>query len=532
MRRRPVQATSEPLPIPIPMGGLNTADSGVAMPPSDCLQVWNLIAAENGLRSRLGYREWCTGFTGSTDNKVRTLLSFSGSEPNQNRLFATTDTGIASATESTSTPTSLLSFAGSAASSGYGAFRVVVTQAGHFGLYCDEANGYHVYTESGATWAAVALGVGAGQVSGVNPNTFVHVTEFKRRVWFTERDSTSAWYLAAGAIYGAATEFDFGVHFSQGGHLVGLWNWTVDGGSGSDDRLVAISSAGDVVIYAGTDPASSSTFSKVGVWKIGPMPAGRDVVFDVGGDLYILCSQGLMPLSRLVVGAEVRAFETAKIQNLFNRLMSTRRELRGWSMHLHPEDNALVMLYPDYSTETSQQLVQALGAPGRPWFRYRDVPMHCAAVWEGRLHFGTQDGRVCVSRDDLDNVQLDDASDYERIEWRLLTSYQRLGGRNVQLHMIRPTFSVDGSNPDYTVEAKYGFDLSPASAPSASAAQSGTWDNAIWDVDLWGGDSTPFSEVRGAVGMGHTVAIALRGSNVARTTLVDLSALIEVGGWL
>lgn len=502
------------------------------MPPGDCLQAWNLIAAENGLRSRLGYREWCTGLTGSTNDKVRALMSFSGNEPSQNALFATTDTGIWDVTASTAAPPSVLTFSTVSDTTGYGVFRVVVTQAGHFGLYCDEANGLHVYTQTGATWAAVAMGAGATQIANVNPANLVHVTEFKRRVWLVERDSTSAWYLAAGAIYGAATEFDFGVHFSQGGHLVGLWNWTYDGGAGPDDRLVAISSAGDVVVYQGTDPASASTFGKVGAWKIGPLPAGRDVVIDVGGDLYILASQGLLPLSRLVVGAEARAFETVKIQNLYNRLMLTRRNSRGWSMHLHPEDNALLVLYPDYSTELNQQLVQAIGVPGRPWFRYRDVPMHCATIWEGRLHFGTQDGRVCVSRDDLDNVKLADASGYDRIEWRLLTSFQRMRGRNIQVHLLRPTFSVDGAAPEYAIEAKYGFDLSDATAPGAAAAPSGTWDNAIWDTDLWGSDGAPVTGLRGAVGMGHSVAVALRGSNVCRTTLVDISVLAEVGGWL
>lgn len=530
-RRRPVAAASQEIPIPIPMGGLNTASSGTAMPPTDCLLVWNLIAGENGLRSRLGYREWCTGLTGNANSKVRTLMAFAGSEPSQNRLFANTDTDIWAVTSSTDTPSSALSFASSSGDAGYGVFRVVVTSAGHFGLYCDEVNGYHVYSQTGGTWAKIASGGGATQISGVDPGTLVHVTEFKRRVWLTEKDSSSAWYLATGAIYGTATEFDFGVHFSRGGFLVGLWNWTYDGGSGPDDRLVAISSEGDVVIYQGTDPASSSTFSKVGVWNVGPMPAGRDVVVDVGGDLWILSSQGLLPLSRLVVGAEVRSYETSKIQNIFNRLMLTRRESRGWSMHLHPQDNALVLAYPDYSTEESEQLVQALGAPGRPWFRYSAIPMHCAAVWEGRLHFGTQDGRVCVIRDDLDNVLLSDGS-YTRIEWRLLTAFHRMGGRHVQVHMIRPLFTVEGASPDYTVEAKYGFDLTDASAPSASAAQSGTWDVAVWDTDVWGGESAPVSATNGSVGMGRGVAIALRGSNVCRTTLVDLSVLAETGGWL
>ena len=529
--KRPVQPTSQASTIPAPMGGLNAMSAGTSMPPGDCISVWNMIAAENGLRTRLGYREWCTGLTGATNHKVRALLSFSGSQPNLTKLFATTDTSIWSCSTSTASPTVAHAFASTSGNAGYGTGRAHTTSAGHFFLYCDEVNGLHVYTESGAAWSAPAMGVGAGQIANIDPTSLVHVTTFKQRLWFTERGSSSAWYLPAGSLYGSATEFDFGSHFKQGGHLVGLYNWSYDGGAGVDDALIAISSTGDVVVCQGVDPSDADSFNIRGTWNMGPPPAGRDIAFEVGGDLYLLSSLGLLPISRLVVGAETRAYETAKIGNLFNRLMLTRRELRGWSMHLHPQDNALVLLHPDYSAESNQQLVQAVGAPGKPWFRYENIPMHCAAVWDGKLHFGTQDGRVCVSRDDLDDVQLDDDS-YTEIEWRLLTAFQKQGGRNMRIHMLRPVFSSEGDAPDYSIEARYSFDLTDASDPVAAAAAAGTWDNATWDTSVWGGDEAPSTSTVGATGVGHSAAIALKGSSIARTTLIEIDVLYETGGWL
>lgn len=531
-RRKPVPTVAQPMLFPAPTGGLNTISPGTAMPPGDCVVAWNLIATENGLRSRLGYREWCTGLTGTTDDKVRSLLSFSGSEPAQNRLFATTDTSIYDVTASSATPSTVLAFASSSGDAGYGVGRVVVTSAGHFYIYCDEVNGLHVYTESGGTWAVVTMGGGAGQINNVDPADLVHATVFKKRVWFTERNSTSAWYLSAGAIYGGATEFDFGTHFKAGGYLVGLWNWTYDGGSGIDDSLVAVSSAGDVVVINGTDPADPTSFNVRGVWNMGPPPAGRDIAKDVGGDLYLLSSVGLLPISRLVVGAETRAYETAKISDLFNQLMLTRRSSRGWSMHLHPQDNALVLLHPDHSTDEDQQLVQALSSPARPWFRYEGLPMHCADVWEGRLHFGTQDGRVCVSRDYLDNVLLSDPSSYEEIEWRLLTAFQSAGGSNVRVTELRALFIVAGGQPDLSMEARYDFDQSEAGTPDAVAAASGTWNNGLWNQALWGSQAATYTILLGAVGSGHTVAVAMKGRSIARTTLVQVEALVEAGSWL
>jgi hypothetical protein len=511
------------------MGGLNTVAAGLTMPMTDCVSVWNLIPSEAGLRNRLGYREWCTGVTGSADNKVRALLSFAGSEPSQNRLFATTDVGIYSVTN-TGAPTLDYEFPVFTDIAGYGTGRVVVTSGGHYYVYCDEEHGLHVYAETGATWTAPAMGVGAGEIANVDPADLVHATVFKKRVWFTERDSTSAWYLAAGAIFGAATEFDFGTHFSMGGHLVGLYNWTYDGGAGIDDSLVAVSSTGDVVVINGVDPDDPTSFNVRGVWNMGPPPAGRDIAKEVNGDVYLLSSLGVRTLSSLVVGAEERSFVTMKISNLFNQLMLTRSEERGWSMHLHPEDNALLVLYPDYSTETSRQL--ALSQPTKGWFHYRDVPMHCAVVWNGRLHFGTQDGRVCVSRDYLDNVSLDGLT-YDEIRWDLLTSFQRAGGGNqVSVNQIRALFTIDGSNPDISMAARYGYDMSELPTPTPSAATSGTWDNGLWDVAVWGGGSASVTFRRGATGSGHEVAVGIRGTALARTTLVQLEAAFEVGGWL
>jgi hypothetical protein len=457
-------------------------------------------------------------------------MAFAGSEPSLNRLFATTDTGIYAVTTSSGSPSTAYSFAVSSGDAGYGVFRVVVTSGGHFGLYCDEVNGLHVYTQTGSSWAAVPMGGSPGQIANVDPDSLVHVTVFKRRIWFTERDTASAWYLSADAIYGTATEFNFGTQFRQGGHLVGLYNWSYDGGAGMDDALVAISSGGDVVVCQGLDPSDPDSFNVRGVWTIAPPPKGREIAYEVGGDLWILSGNGVIPISRLVVGSD-KAYETAKISNLFNALMLTRRQARGWSMRLHPEDNALLVLYPDYSTETGQCLAQSQATRG--WFRYRNLPMHCAAVWEGRLHFGTLDGRVCVARDYLDNVGRADLSTYERVDCTLIPAFQRARGNRVSLKQIRALILTDGATPNVRLEARYDMDLSELTEPEESVSTApNIWDTAIWDSDVWGGDSASVNPLQGALSIGHSASAAIRLQPLGRTTLVQLEAQYEVGGFL
>jgi hypothetical protein len=236
-RRRQPQASIQSFYLPGPSGGLNTISPGHMLPEGDCLRCFNLIAGEHGLRSRLGEREWCTGLTGGLTNEVRTLIPYIGSAANgtSNRLFACTSTGIWDVSASSTSPTQLVAFATTSEDAGFGICHAMVTAGGHFLLYCDEENGYHVYTEATDTWAKVAAGAGAGQLAGVDPANVVFVTVWKSRVWFVEKNSARVWYLPAGTIYGTAQKLDLdkSAQFRGGGPVVGLWNWTLTAASAS-----------------------------------------------------------------------------------------------------------------------------------------------------------------------------------------------------------------------------------------------------------------------------------------------------------
>src|ERR1700704_3779073 len=106
-RRRGQPARLRMAHVPAPIGGINRIDAAGAMPETDAVLLYNMVAGEFGLRSRLGYREWVTNLVGTLDNTVRTIIPFKGSKTNgsSDKLFACTDKGIWDVTASTQAPT-------------------------------------------------------------------------------------------------------------------------------------------------------------------------------------------------------------------------------------------------------------------------------------------------------------------------------------------------------------------------------------------------------------------------------------------
>lgn len=590
-RQRQTAGSSQMVSIPAPLGGLNTIDAGYGMPDTDCPVLWNMIGAENGLRCRLGWKEWCINLTGATDNLVRSMVPFTGSISSSNRLFACTSSGIWDVSASSTTPTQVVTFPDPTGNAGYGSSCVFVNvSGGHFLLYCDEQNGYYTYSESTTGWNKVIkqanaawikntvytqnvdyvanngltykctqtgtsenttgagpTGTGTGivdgtctwdytpAIDGVDPANFVYVMVWKNRPWFVEKNTGFAWWLSIGAIYGPAARQNFGAQFKAGGDLRGLYNWTIDGGSGPDDRLVGISGGGDVVIYEGTDPASTSTFGLVGKWGVGGVPIGRRLATDFGGDVLILTSIGLLPLSRLVLGNPVfekSPYLTAKIASLFNRMVALSGTSLGWSVKLHPEDNSLLVSLP-ISNGENNQLAYSMITKG--WSQYRGIPLYSMESWEGKLYFGTPDGRVCINTDYLDAVLLSppasSPSPFLPIHCSGVTKFHNDNGRQKQVQWIRPTILAESGKTAATFEARYRYNLSEVlSAAGASQPGGSLWGTALWGISVWGGSYATQQNPGGAASMGPDVAIAWRIEAESRTVLVAMDVALTQGG--
>lgn len=520
------------VPVPAPNAGINAVDNLLSMGergPEDSIFQYNLIPSQYGCKVRTGYQDWCTGVgTGG----VRTLHPFIGSASGNNRLWAMANNGIYNVSTSAAAPAINTAFPTVDTTSGYGQWTNYTTIAGYFGLYCDESNGYYVYTETAGTWAKVTLGAGATQVANIDPALFVQPLIYKERAWFVEKGSARAWYLPTGSIFGAATVFNFGNKFKHGGTLVALYNWTVDGGEGTNDYLVAISSAGDIVLYLGNDPSVATDFKQQGQWYIGPPPAGRRIAGSFGGELYILSAYGIVPLTRLIAGALIQqddVYLSRKITPLINQQMLLASASLGWEIKLISTENLLITSVPAQVGFDNIQFVQALNSKG--WAVYRKVPYYTGETWNTQFYIATTDNRVLRHTGTQDAVDINGLNGVA-IAWSALSVFQEYGevGRYKISQFIRPVF-LAAQAPAYAVEARYDYNLSEVlPAPSNPVFTGSVWDVGVWDLALWGGDFVEVEAPVGGSGIGRNVAIAINGTSSAPTILVRYD-LMFTSGW-
>ena len=522
----PPEPSVKAVGIPAPVAGINAVDNLAALDPSFCLDAVNLIADGRTMKVRPGYQEYATSIGAGAG--VRTIIPFEAGTTANNELFAVTKEGIYEITAGGAIGAAEVALS-NATNTGWGVWTTFVSDAGtHYSFYADETDGLFRRAEAD-TWAAVT------DITGVTETTLVFVMQFKGRLWFVERDTGSAWYLATGAISGAATEFNFGNKFNHGGKLVGLYSWTVDGGEGIDDHLVAVSTSGDVMVYKGTDPSSVATWELVGQYYIGVPPAGRRIAKQQGGDLYLVSQYGIIPLTRLLQGALVQQEDAQLTRNIApliaDTLFSTRATL-GWSMCNVPEHNVFLVTTPKVTGENWLQYCLSTRTQG--WTQWESMPINCGEVYLGEFYIGNETDVVYKTDVNQDNIAAAGTGGTD-ITFNLLTSFQEHGeiGMYHRIMFIRPVFLTGGS-PGANLEARYDYDMNAASASDSAATVSGlaTWDVSLWDVAIWGSALVTLERVGSAQGIGRAMAVAMSGSSNTETGLIRIDTLFDTGGYL
>jgi hypothetical protein len=535
--RVPQQQVAQSTVVPAPIKGMDARVNASIDNPEVCIWAINMVPSDFGMRVRSGYREWQIGL----GSEVRTIVPYKGLAQlgTADRIFAMTEDGIYDVTVAGAAPVNKLMFGTTSEDSGFGIYIHYVTEAGaDLIFYADGENGLFTYTPSTDTWAQTTGITSIATASAPLVITdVVFVVQHKLRIWLIEKGSSKAWYLPIRAIAGEATEFFYAQKFKNGGDLVGLYNWTVDGGNGRDDHLVAVSRAGDVIPYTGEDPADDMTWTSTGTFFIGAIPRGNRVASEHGGELYMLSTLGVITMSDLLQGANpadpFRNLIGYRVGRLLREDMDVYQNQHGWTMRFDTGLGALIITTPERNDLTYRQYVYNLSTGG--WGLWRAVPMLASDVWEGKIMFGDKSGRMLRMDVAPDNVTLDGLNQ-TKIDFFLLSSYQTMGapGVNKQVLQIRPNFITD-KKPAFEVFAFYDYLISEPLPPTAEpgTGSGSAWDSALWDVGVWTiSTQLPFFRALGAAGMGRSVAVAMTGSTYTDTFMASWDVLWHNAGFL
>jgi len=405
------------------------------MQPQDCIYTYNLMPSEYGLRLRQGYREWATGCVESPQRAenvdVRSIIPFESNiqDAANDRLFVVTAEGIWDTTLfNTIAPNQEVVFTQTSDPAGYGVWCEFTGDAagvglrGHYMFYADGLNGIWQYEEATDAWSQPPSGVGTSDWyfldpdDGLTPVAFpvdnvAFVMVFKQRIWVILEDEDDAWYLPVASVTGELKKFTFGSKMPHGGNLMGLFNWTVDGGDGVDDMMVAISRGGDVIVYQGEDPEITPDGSQVGPWStrgawfIGEVPNSWRLAVDYGPDLYLLSTFGLTSLNDLLQGNPLTGQTPSRKVNRFLRAdVESGKDSSAWQLVSHPGDGFLQIITPKPAQTPYVQYNMNMQTGA--WGFWEGVPIFGADSWSGSYMMGGPGGVVYINDGTLDGTEI------------------------------------------------------------------------------------------------------------------------------
>lgn len=499
--------TARGFSVPAPVGGLNAVDEFADMDPRDALILDNFFPDAYNVFLRRGNTIHVTGIGA---HPIETLMTWNG--PTASKMFAAANNKIFDVTTAGSV--------GSAVVSSLGSNRWqttnFATSGGNFLVICNGVDAVRNY--DGTNWTSPSIG-------SVSSSTLINVCPFKSRLWFVKKGTQDAWYLPASSISGTAVKFPLGSFFQLGGKLVAIGTLSSTAGINPDDYICFVSSKGEILVYQGTDPASSSTFALAGRYRTG-VPIGDRPLLSFGGDLIITTSVGAVSMARTMQEDVAQAPKTAityKIQTLFNRAAQNYGANFGWQSILYPQGNWALFNIPVSSTVYEQYVMNAITGS---WCHFTNMNGSCWGILNESIYFGGANGVVYKA----DNGLMDNMGP---ITGNIKTAWNYLGtrGTNKFITMIRPVIQSSGL-PSVLLSVNTDFgNLLPTGAITITQPQGSLWGSAKWGTGTWAGTSNITANWFSGGAIGYCVAIrvsvAAQGQSFSLNSF-DLQG--EIGG--
>lgn len=483
---------SYPMSIPASIKGWDEISSKANMEPDHAIQLDNWIPRPGYLEIRRGSRSWATG-VGS--GAVETIMAYNSPNTSSSKLFAVGGGAIYDVT--TGGAASITTITGLSSNR----FQYCNFTNAAVNAWLAAANGVDTpVVYDGSSWANMTL-------TGVSASTIASWTSWKGRLWCTFVNSTNVGYLDNSAISGPVTTFDLGQQLTRGGYIIAISTWTQDSKQTVDEYIAFISSRGQVVVYQGTDPATANTFELVGLYDLGA-PIGRRCFLRISGNLWIICVDGILPMSEMLTQDRAAAAKVAPTTMIQNAMMSSARLYSGnfgWQFIEYAKGQLAILNIPQVEGQTAVQYV--MNTLTGAWCQFTGVNANCWEVLNDVPYFGGNDGGVYQW--DYGAGDYVDSALETSITATVQTAFNYFNSRGhlKRWTMVRPILTTDGSvTPGVGLNIDFGSGA-PVSIPSTISSTGAQWDVALWDQAIWPQNSSLVANWTTVEGIGQCCSI-------------------------
>jgi len=320
----------------------------------------------------------------------------------------------------------------------------------------------------------------------INPNQFNIVLSHQNRLFFADTDNLAVYYLPLMQKFGEVKYLPMNALFRRGGTIRAMYTWSVDGGTNPiNAQLVVFTSNGECAIYAGTDPDTAGAWGLVGLYRF-DAPLSKRALANWGGDLYVMTSTGVVPMTTLMrAEADKLGSYDKAVMSFFYEHSVSFRTFPGWQVMVNPWSNRLICNVPHGPTNQYHQLVRTMPQP--VWSEWEDIPSRSWGWVDPYVYFGDDSGHVYRSHPSIrsDNgapITVDVQGAWSQFQWDGLKQFK----------LIRAHISTDG-NPNLQLDVKTDYDFTdPVNQPDITTVSTGaSWNTATWDVDYWAGGEAP-----------------------------------------
>ena len=471
------RAVSQPVSLPAPVGGWNARDSLTSMQPNEAVILENWYPATTEVILRNGYVKSSTGLPG----QVETLMAYAGAA--SNKLFAISGGNVYDCSAGGSVGAAVVS---GLTNSRWG-YCNIATSGGNF---LSMANGIDAPRNfDGTSWSTPTI-------TGVTATTLQNPVLYAQRQFFIQKNTLKVWYLPVDSIAGAAAAVDIAPFMTKGGYIVAHGTWTIDAGNGVNDHYVIVTNKGQVIVYQGLDPTSTSTWSMVGVWDLGG-PVGARSLYKYAGDMLLISQDGVVPMSAALQSSRInpKVAITDKIQYAISDAVTNYGSNFGWQLLYVPTINQLWLNVPIQEGINQQQYV--MNTITGAWCNYTGWNANCMELYNDQPYFG---GNGFVG-----HAYYGLSDDVNNITGTALQAFNNFNnaGTLKRFTMSRPIFRTDGQ-PSIFAGVNIDFNTdTPTGSLTYTPNSYAKWGSATWDASTWGGGLSVLQNWQGINGVGY-----------------------------